>query len=62
MCGAGFGGGADGGGCEVREGEGLDCVVYGSCDFAVILGGDVEGEVEEGLAVGFDEGGETGLC
>jgi hypothetical protein len=51
MCGAGFGGGADGRRCEVGEGKGLDCVVYRSCYFGVILGGDVEGEIEEGLAV-----------
>jgi len=25
------------------------------------LGGDVEGEVDEGLTVGFDEGGEAGV-
>ena len=61
MCGAGFGRGADGGRCEVREGKGLDCIVYRSCDFGVVLGGHVEGEIKEGFAVGFNEGGEAGL-
>ena len=59
MCGPCFGGGADEGWCEVGEGKGLDCVVQRTCNFDVVLGGDVERDVEEWLAVGFDEGGEA---
>ena len=55
MRGAGFRGGANRGRSEVGEGEGLDCVVEGACGGCVVLGGNVEGEVEEGLAVGFYE-------
>jgi hypothetical protein len=36
----------------------LESGVYRAC-YGVVLGGDVEGEVEEWLAVGFDEGGEA---
>lgn len=42
MGGSCFGCGADGGGCEVGKGKGLDCVVEGTCYFGVVLGGDVE--------------------
>jgi hypothetical protein len=37
----------------------LESGVYRAC-YGVVLGRDVEGEVEEGLAVRFDEGGEAG--
>lgn len=39
----------------------MDFVVQWPGGVGVVLGGDVEGEVEEGLAVGFDEGGESAL-
>ena len=61
MCRSRFGSRAEGGWCEVGEGERLDGVVGWAGNLAEILGGDVEGEVEEGLAVGFDEGGEAVL-
>jgi len=59
VCGAGFGSCAQSGRCEVGEGEGLNGVVEGSRYGGVVVGGDVDGEVEERSAVGLDEGGEA---
>jgi len=55
MRGAGFRGGTDGGRGQIGEREGLDCVIEGAGGGCVVLGGDVEGELEERLAVGFYE-------
>jgi hypothetical protein len=52
--------GTAGRGGKVGEGKGLDRVVEGSRRGGVVLGGNVEGEVDEGLTVRFDEGGEAG--
>jgi hypothetical protein len=46
---------ADGGRGKVREGEGQESAVQRACYRCVVLGGDVEGEIDEGLAMGFYE-------
>lgn len=51
---------ADHDGGVVLHGEGEEGGVDGAGDGIEILAGDVEGEVEEGLAMGFEECGEAG--
>jgi hypothetical protein len=60
VCRSGFRRRAHRRGRYVGEWEGLEGVVYRACYFGVVLGRDVKGEVEEGLAVSFDEGGKAG--
>lgn len=59
MCGALLGERADGGRDQVGEGKGEEGAVEGPCCCGVVLAGDVEGEVDERLAVALDEGGEA---
>jgi hypothetical protein len=61
MGGAGLGGCPDGRRRKVREGEGKEGTVERPRCGGIVLGGDVEGEVDEGLTMGFDEGGEAGF-
>lgn len=44
-----------GGRREIWEGERLNRIIYWSGGGCVVFGGNVKGEVEEGLPVGFDE-------
>lgn len=61
-----MGGTAFGGGMETRGEDPLIGPVEQSAvcrrgGFVVVLTGDVEGEVEEGLGAGFEEGGESSM-
>lgn len=59
MLGAGFGGCVEFRWEYPLVGPGEDRGVRGRCSCIVVLAGDVEVEVEKGLGVGLDEGGES---
>ena len=59
MFGAGFGGAVKFRGEDPLVGPLEDGAVGGRGAVVVVLAGDVEGEVEEGLSAGFKEGGEA---
>lgn len=46
----------------VLHGEGKECCVSRTGDCIEVFGGDVEGEIDEALTVGFEERREAGLA